>query len=168
MSIRDEELKRIESYLKGLGISVSRRKLKKFHSNAAEFYLDGKIALYDWPGQSKTQLVLNLIHEAGHAEHWVDTKAKPNKELTEALKEEDNRRKGEYIDVYLRKLIYEDEHTATHYWDRIIKLCNIKINPKVIDKRKKLDLFMYRHYYETGEFPTKQQIREFKANGKKR
>lgn len=159
MNVRDRELERLEAYAKSLGIKVTYRKSKKEHSNAAEFYIDGSgIIVYTWPGLSKTRMILNLLHEAAHAVHWVHSKKKTNKDLVKALVRESNRSKGESLSEADRKLIYEDEHIATHYWDQIIKLVDIKINPMVVLIRKKLDIFQYRYYYETGEFPTQKQV----------
>lgn len=163
MGIRDDELKRLEAYAKSLGIRVTYRKSKKEHSNAAEFYIDGSgIIVYTWPALSKTRTVLNLLHEVAHAVHWVHTKRTIDKELMKALVKEANRCKGEVLDESDRKLIYEDEHVATNYWNQIVKLVDIRINPMVILLRKKLDIFTYRYYYETGEFPTNAVINQKK------
>lgn len=163
MSIRDEELKRLEAYAKSLGIPVSYRKLKKEYSGAAEFYIDGsQIIVYTWPGLSKTQMVINLLHELGHAVHWIHTGKQTPKELIEALIREGERKHPTVLDKADRRLIYEDEHQATHYWDNIVKQVDIRINPNVILLRKKLDVFAYRFYYETGDFPSDKQLREKK------
>lgn len=148
--IRDQELSRLEAYAKSLGIKVSYRKLKKEYASVAEFYTDGSgIVVYTWPGLSKTRMIINLLHEAAHAVHWVHEGKKIDKELLAALK-----LPPEECTKEQRKLIYEDEHKATHFWDQIVKIVDIKINPSVILLRKKLDIFAYRYYYETGNFPT--------------
>ncbi len=154
-NIRDQELKRLEAYANSLGVKVVYRKKDKVNPTIAEFYTDGSgITVYTRPGLSKTQLLLNLLHELGHAVHWVHRGKTTNTDLFTALHMEEKRKKGEVIDVKYRKLIYEDEHHATHFWDQIVKLVDIKINPDVILLSKKLDIFAYRYYFETGEFPS--------------
>lgn len=163
LGIRDEELKRLEAYAKSIGIQVLYKKKDNSHDNGALFYIDGsKIIVYTWPRLSKTQIVLNLIHELAHALHWIDTDKKTHPDLVEALLREGKREAGETLDVFDRKLIYEDEEVATLYWDKIVKHVDIKINPSVILLQKYLDLFNYEFYYKTGEFPTPQQFKEKK------
>ncbi len=162
MTIREKELLRLESYAKSLGIKVSYRKLKKSYSSVAEFYIDGSgITVYTWPGLSKTRIILNLLHETAHAVQWIHEGKKINPALLDALRLPSKEHTKEQ-----RKLIYEDEQKATHFWDQIVKMVDIKINPKTILIRKKLDIFSYRYYYETGKFPTdklmKQKKKEFK------
>lgn len=165
--IRDTELKRLESYANSLGVRVFYRKLKKQYTNAAEFYSDGSgIIVYTWPMLSKTNIVLNLLHEVAHAVQWVHLNKTINKDLQiSLLKDPKDLSKEE------RKLIYEDEHHATYYWDQIVKLVDIKIKPDIITVRKKLDIFAYRFFYETGDFPSeaemKQKKKEYKDELKK-
>ena len=60
---RDEEFKRLVFYAKGLGLKVTvyNKKADSFGS------WDGQeIKIYWGKGQSKTDLVLTLLHELGH------------------------------------------------------------------------------------------------------
>ena len=168
--IRDEEIKRLISYAEGLGTKVSFRQYKSSANAAAEWYVDGsQIIVYTWLNQSKTQLVLSLIHELGHHLHWIKANRKPDKELIEALQLEES--SDEVIDKKYRKLIYQDEVEGTQYWSEIVKLVDIKINPVIIEAHKKLDVFLYYHYYIEGSFPTQrvkqQKLKEFKNNERK-
>lgn len=162
MSIRDRELSRLEAYAKSLGVKVSYRKLKQEYNGVAEFYIDGSgITVYTWKGLSKTGMIINLLHEISHAVHWIHEGKKIDKELLAALK-----LAPEDCSKEQRRLIYEDEHRATYFWDQIVKIVDIKINPKVILVRKKLDIFAYRYYYETGDFPSHRLIMKKKKEYK--
>lgn len=169
--IRDDETNRLLSYAKGLGVKVSFRQKKKTHSNSAEWYVDGsQIVVYTWKGQSKLSIVLNMVHELAHHLHWIKENRKPDTVLINALDKEDQRKRGERLDKRLRKLIYDDEVEASKYWEEIINLVDIKIPSRVILINKQIDLFVYSHYYETGEFPTSkvlnQKKREFRNESK--
>lgn len=163
MKIRDRELHRLKLYLNSLGIKVYFLNKKSKYTDA-EWYTDGtRINVYNLNTRSKTQLILDLIHEGSHALHWISLGRKVDENIITALNAEDNRKNGQpSIDKDLRKLIYEDEQVATHYWDTIIKQVDIKISKDKIEYRKRLDLFQYRHYYETGSFPNKQERKDFK------
>lgn len=152
--VRDDELKRLESYANSLGITVSYKKFKKEFAPAFFDIDNSSITIHIWPGVTKTRLVLLMLHEVAHAMQWVNAGKTSSPDLIAALHKENDRKPGESIAEEYRKLIYEDEHNATHYWDGLVKLLDIRLKPSVILIRKKLDIFAYRYYYETGDFPT--------------
>jgi hypothetical protein len=171
MGIRDQEIQRLLSYAKGLGVKVSFRQAKDTTVGAAEWYVDGsQINVYTWEGQPKTMLVLNIIHELGHHLHWIKQNRKPDEQIIDALLREENKEKGTVIDKKYRKLIYEDELEGMKYHDEIVKNVDIKVKPSIIEANKKLDAFIYQYYYETGKFPAtklvKQKLKEFKNESK--
>ena len=163
MGIRDEELKRLEAYAKALGVQKVMYSTKP-SNNGAEWHTDGsQITLYVTKRLTKTALILNFIHELGHASHWINVGKKDHPDLITALNAEDARKANDPpIDKKLRKLIYYDEFAGTQYWDKIIKTVDIKINLEKINISKKIDLYIYRTYYETGNLPTRKELISFK------
>ncbi len=163
MGIRDEELKRLVAYATGLGVKVSFKQMKKQYTNSAEWHVDGsQINLYMWKGQTKTILVLNLIHELAHHRHWIDNNRHPDKELIQVLTLEDERKSNEKLPKKLRNLIYQDEVKATEYWSLIVKDTDIKISPAKIELAKRLDIFCYEYYLKHGNFPVQRVVNQKK------
>lgn len=163
MGIRDEELKRLVAYATGLGVKVSFKQKKRRFTNCAEWYVDGsQINIYTWIGQSKTTLVLNLIHELAHHRHWIDNNRHPDTELVAALTLEDDRLPKNSIAKKYRKVIYQDEVKATEYWGLIVKDTDIKINPAKIELAKRLDIFCYEYYLKHGNFPVQRVVNQKK------
>lgn len=160
--IRDEELKRLESYAKGLGVKITRKKKTKYDP-AAAWVVDGsEIILFVSPRDSKTALILKIIHELAHHKGWINNGRKQDLNTNQALILDDERdeRTDPPLPKKQRKLIYETEKNDMQYWDEIIREVNIKINPRRIEQEKKLDLWVYEYYLKHGDYPTVKQCKE--------
>lgn len=163
MGIRDLELSRLEKYAAGLGIKVHYRKATR-NSPAAEHVVIGTkpfIVLYTYSKISKTQLILNFVHELAHHMSWVYKNRKDDPALIEALVEEDARGEDDPpIEKNKRKLIYEMERDDADFRDNVIHELDIKVSPKKIWIDKELDKWVYKRYYLTGKYPTTKEVKE--------
>lgn len=156
MGIRDEELKRLIHYAKGMGVKVTIY-AKSNKDASAEWTLDGTaIDVYTGKGQTKTDTILDLVHELGHHVWFVHEKDRqPDMKFDEAITRENmfEEDPANPTPKHLRKKIWDVELAGTAYWDIIIKDTNIKIPSWKIEAAKEFDMWMYEMYYETGKFP---------------
>ncbi len=154
MGIRDNEIARIISYLKGLNVKVTFNNTQK-NGTFADASLDStQITVYTRMHRSKTEILLSLLHEAGHIVHAIWQKDREvDKILEKALDKQNSSKKA-------RKKIYQDEKAAIGFWDVIIKDVNLKLNPNRIEFQKEFDLWMYEYFWKKGKFPIRQVKRD--------
>lgn len=150
---RDLEIKRLVSYITGLGVKV--KFSDKASKSAAEWAIDNsEIIIYTKENTSKIETVFSLIHEAGHACHHIWKRDRIlDKNLETVLDREDNSKKARYK-------IYKEEEAAIKFWDTIIIDTNIGIKSNRIEYQKEKDLWHYEFYYKHGKFPNRKEIRE--------
>lgn len=94
--------------------------------------------------------------------------------LYDALAAEDARRNSRdaKVDKSMRKLIYEDEVRAAGYRQQIRRQLDLEsITESELDLDIKLDIWIYKYYYDKGNFPTIKQseikLEELKRAAKK-
>ena len=152
--VRDQEIARLVNYLKGLNVKVTFSNAKN-PETFAECSLDNsEIIVYTRNHYSKTELLLSLLHETGHASHAIHIKDRiVDKKLEEALDKQNSSKKA-------RKKIYQDEKAAIAFWDVIVKDVDIKLNPNRIEFQKEFDLWVYEYFWQTGDFPNRKVKRE--------
>jgi len=148
--IRDKEIDRLVKYAQALGVKVSFSNNKNTE-DAADWTLDGKnITIYTKNQHSKTDTILSLIHEIAHS---LDHIHRHNRELDEkfedALDPGDN---GE-IGKRKRKIILDSEVAGTEYWHTIYKETDLKFPLWKLYAQMEHDVWQFRFYHETGEFP---------------
>lgn len=163
MGIRDEEIKRLIHYAKGLGVNVILHD-RDDKDNAALWHTDGStIEVFAPQNKPKIDIVLDLLHELGHMAWFIHEKDRqPDLKFEEALgRPEDSTPKD------LRKKIYDVELAGTAYWDAIYKETNLKIAKWKVDSQMEFDMWMFERYYETGKFPKgkekKEKLKEIKS-----
>ena len=163
MGVRQEELKRLEQYAKGLGVKVTYKKQKKDDPHAA-WVVDGtEIILYTNNSQSITKLILNFCHELAHHKSWIKAGRIGDLKTNQALILDDERKKGDPpLPKSKRKLIYETEKNDAMLWDEIIDEVGIKISKNRIELERQMDIWMYEYYYKKGEYPTTREAKEQK------
>lgn len=154
--VRDEEIKRLIHYAKGLGVKVII--YSKTRSDAkAEWALDGSmIQVYAGSRRSKTNIILDLIHELGHHVWFIHEKNRePDMKFDEAITRENLFEIETDVPTpkHLRKKIWDVEVAGTHWWDVIYKDTNVKIPMWKVEAAKEFDMWVYEVYYETGHFP---------------
>jgi hypothetical protein len=149
MARRDDEIKRLIHYAKGMGVKVVLRS-KGEGDDSAYWSIDGSmIEVFTTPTKSKTSIVLDLLHELGHQVWFVHEKDRqPDLKFEEALgRPEDD------ISKELRKKIYDVEVAGTTWWESIYKDTNLKVPKWKVNSAMEFDMWMYEQYYETGVFP---------------
>lgn len=168
MGIRDQEIQKLQSYAEGLGLQVQWRKHRRGDPGAA-WITDGSVLImYTWPGKSKKRIVLDFLHELAHHMAWVYNNRQEDSATDEALDKESSRKPGDPpIDKTYRKLIYVAERDDAEYRNAIAHEVGIKLDKKVLELDKKLDIAIYLYYYRTGEMPTQSFIERKKNKLKK-
>lgn len=153
--IRDLEIQRLTDYIKGLGLKVTFT--SKDIEASALWYLDNsEIVISKTNNKTKIDTVLSLIHEIGHAKHCIWEK---NRELDkkfekawdhvdEAVEMEMDSKKKQ------RKIILDNEIAGTHYWHEIYHETNMKFPIWRLETAMEYDMWQYKVFYETGDFPS--------------
>jgi hypothetical protein len=154
---RDEEIKRLIHYAKGLGVKVIIY-TKSSPDADAQWTLDGSlIEVFAGNTTSKTDIILSLIHELGHHVWFIHAKNRqPDLKFDEAIErqnlfEEDDHKNP--APKHLRKKIYDVEKAGTEWWLSIYKEVGIGIPEWKIHAAMEFDIWSYEVYYETGHFP---------------
>lgn len=166
MHIRDEEIKRLENYAKGLGTKVTYKPYTKSEGAGAGaqwvLYEDDttELVLYTWPSQSKTLLILNFVHELAHHLSYIYKNRKDDTSTLQALFTEDERKKraDPILPKVERKLIYQMEKEDAKYRYNVWQEVDIKIPRWMLDCDVALDIWFYKQYYLNGNHPTKKQL----------
>lgn len=156
MGIRDLEIQRLIHYGKGLGVkTIIYNKSKR--NTEAEWTLNGTmIQVYASSRKSKTDIILDLIHELGHMVWFVQEKDRqPDIKFEEAITRENLFQVETDIPTpkHLRKKIWDVEVAGTKWWDVIYKDTDIKIPMWKLEAAKEVDMWMYEMYHENGHFP---------------
>lgn len=163
MSRRDDELKRLEQYAKALGLKVEYKKPIPRRQVGAEVVsvngISTTLIMYVTPRMPKLTKILYFLHELGHQLAWIYKNRKDDPALIAALMFEDNRKQGDPpIPKELRKLIYQMEKEDSDFRTYVVHELNIKLPPKVLELDIKLDEWVYRQYYITGDYPKNKHI----------
>jgi hypothetical protein len=164
MGIRDEEISRLISYAKGLGLKVT---FNSSMEDSGGWTTDGTeliISTHPKNFTSKTEMILTLIHEIAHMVHFIHEKNRnPDLKFEEAL-ERQNLYEEEILETpapkRFRNKILQNEVAATKWWTVIYQDTNIKIPLWKVNAAMEFDIYQYQVYYETGHFPTKKQRSE--------
>lgn len=164
VGIRDEEIQRLIHYGKGMGVKVIIYSESSPGADA-EWTLDGSmIQIYGVKNKSKTDVILDLIHELGHHVWFVHEKDRqPDMKFDEAITRENlsQEETGVPTPKHLRKKIWDVEVAGTKWWETIYKDTNVKIPMWKLEAAKEFDMWMYEMYYETGHFPKGKGKREY-------
>lgn len=163
MNIRDRELKRLEQYARGLGARVLYRRHKRGDPGAEWLvHQDGStdLVLYTYPGQTKTRLILNFIHELGHHYAFVRRNRKEDPVTFEAFYKEGLRKRN--ADPKLpkeeRKLIYLAEKSDANYRRAVWQEVDIKLPKWKLEMDIELDIWGYRQYWLKGNHPNAAEV----------
>lgn len=163
--IRDEELKRLEKYAYGLGVSKITYEKPRGDATGAEWILneDGTVELtfYMHYGLSKRSLILNFVHELAHHLAWIYRNKQEDSDTLKALNAEDGRRHrtDPLIPKEQRKLIYLTEKEDAKYREFIWKEVNINIPREYLLADIAVDVWGYKQYYLKGNFPTNKEVK---------
>lgn len=172
MSIRDTEIDRLTKYCQALGLTVNYRRYKPGDPGAEVVAVEGvptTVNIYIWPGKSKTHIVLDFIHELAHMVSYIYNGRRDSQDLLDALTEEDQRKPGQSpIAKWKRKLIYDCERKDAAYRYNIIKELDIKVPKHKFMADMELDLWIYKYFYITGDYPKREDVRNKKKELKEK
>lgn len=155
MGIRDTEISRLIKYSEGLGIRVSFRKHKKNVEGAAWCLNEDDsvdLIIYEWPGVSKTRIILNFLHELAHHKSWVANNRKLSKKVIDALCTEGD------VSKRKRKLIYETEKKDAEYRLEIWHELGLKVPEWKVKVDIALDNWVYYIYYQENRIVTDREL----------
>lgn len=155
---RDEEIQRLIHYAKSLGIKIVFYQKGSATTSAGWNIDESLIMVYASKNKSKTEIILDLIHELGHVLWHIHQKDRlPDTKFEEALMVQNLYE----IDTVkptskkLRKRILDVEIAGTQWWEVIYKDVNLKIPIWKISVAKEFDMWAYQCYYENGHFPNR-------------
>lgn len=160
MSIRDEELKRIRLYARGLGVKLT---IKNYNwddfgewSNKPTHEININKRIHG----SKTELIFTILHELGHVMYYAHN---GNVDIPEAVLLESKRnKKDKPIPKKERKKIYEYEKNGISYMEIIAKELDLKIPMWKVLVAQEFDIWVYEYYYENGDYPPTSLSKEMK------
>jgi hypothetical protein len=160
MGIRDKEIERIVQYANGLGVKILWKKHQTGVSPGAEWAVDGsEITIYCWNKQSKTQIILDLIHELAHHMAWINRGRKDEDKVTEAIQADDAAtEENRTISRQKRKLIYDSEKSDSKFQIRIFKELGIRLPIWRLKANTAVDMWVYRRFWIDGKIPPEKQI----------
>lgn len=150
-----EQIGRLVSYAKGLGLSVFFREAKREIKAAAEWTLDGtELIIYQHKRQTKIQTILCLIHELAHHIDFIHRKDRSyDHKFAEALDKTDKKS---------RKLVYDNELAGTKWWETVYKETNLTFPIRRMHLEKEYDMFYYETFWKTGKYPTIKEAKAFR------
>jgi hypothetical protein len=150
MNIRDREIARILLYAKGLGLRV--RIANYAHNEAGDWGHDpiAEITINKRVHTTKTELILTLLHELGHAVYFAYTKQPIPKAAYES---------GPHTKKARRKL-YEYEAAGIAYMSNLYTELQLGIPLWKVKRAMEQDTWAYEVYMLTGEFPSKTERKE--------
>lgn len=154
---RDEEIKRILLYAKGLGIRI---RIANYswddsgewaHSPVSEININKRVHT------SKTELILTMLHEIGHHLHYIhNNKAEiPDTVLLEL----DYKKQGKKVPKKERKKLYEYEASGISFMEIIATELGLTIPNWKVKKAMEFDTWVYEYYYNVGNYPNKDQLK---------
>jgi len=153
MHIRDREIERLVKYAEGLGLRVEWKRHRRGDPGAT-WDMDGSvIEVFTWPSQSKTTIILNIVHELAHHMAWIYAQRKKDEAVDAAIIADNESSAEEPPPKAQRKLIYLSEKNDTKYRPKIMHEVGIKLPKYKVAADKALDIWCYRHYYKKGNYP---------------
>lgn len=164
MSIADD-LARVKKYAESLGIKVS---FKDHYpgEGSAEWDMEGQfINLFVHEGQSKTSILLCLLHELGHHLDWIYNDKiikKQEHDAQQALCSGNMHGKRPDLTKKQRKLILDSEIAGTNYMPIIHKELDLSIPLWKVKLEQDLDCYEYKMLYKKGRFPTRKEFKDYK------
>lgn len=139
MSWVQKELNRTVKYAEGLGIKVRFLKDNPKIDCSAEWDLSGKeITVYYKDKETKTSLILSLVHELAHHLDFVYNNRRHNKSLIKALDADKPTRKQ-------REIIYQDEVNGAAYQEIIYNELHLKLPKWKLLVERDWSLEVYKH-----------------------
>jgi len=145
------DIDKIIEFAKGLNVNIIFKDKSPEKTIALYYNKPPTIIIFKNKIKSRPDLILALLHELGHHLDYINTK----KELHDAFLLEDQRtKKDPPLPKKLRKHIYKEEISGIKLMPKIAKQLKLDIEKWKVIREMKLDIWVYRYYYENGNFPT--------------
>lgn len=154
MGIRDQEINRILAYCKANGIIVRWKKHRRGDPSAMWDQDENVLTMFTWPGKSKTEIVLDFVHELAHHLSWLDADKKTSRTLEEAIAADSA---GTATKKHHRAL-YSMEIKDSRQQYRIYKHLSLLVPIYKMIAHKYLALWVYRSVWLYGAIPTERAI----------
>ena len=155
MGIRDDEIKRLTKYAEGLNIKVVFKPYQRGIGSAEWDIENRQIVVFQAPGDSKTKIILAMLHELGHHLDWIYNNKHHSEESLKAFELlNEGSIEGHRFDIpkKYRKIIYEEEKSGIAYMSIIAKECDIKIPHWKVQLEQYMDLLDYEWLYKKGAY----------------
>lgn len=165
-----KEFERMKLYAKGLGIKVTLLKREGDDYSTSEWLTTGdEIIFYNIEKKKFLDLIIDFIHELSHHMFWVHNGRKGDLKTDRALdKNQAYLESGETLPKKYRKIIYQMEKDEAVYQEVIHKEIGSKVPLWRVRSSRDLDIWIYRKWYQTGEWSRPKAIDEqFKKLRKK-
>ncbi len=154
--VRDEEISRLVKYAESLNIRIVFKKHVRGGPGAIwEAYPDGTrcITIFTWARQSKTRIILNLLHELAHEKSYIMQNRKLDKATEMATSTDEASLTKEQ-----RKLVYIAEKVDAQHRLDIAHELDLKISRKKIMIDIDLDIWLYKMWYLRGKYPNDKEF----------
>lgn len=166
--IRDQEIRRLVNYARALGCKIINKVRTRNDPAALWTATEGEsstITIFTKRYDSKTYIILTLIHELAHLKSHINNNRKVSNAMSRISTEYWKRKKHP---EWVRRTILNEEMNDLKYWDEIVRECDIRINPKRIEYQKELDILHYEYYYLLDDNPPLDELDDIKRAIKKR
>lgn len=158
MGIRDDEISRLMKYSEGLGLTVTFKKAPYGGRTGAEWALTAdRITVYEFSSDTKTTIILRLIHELGHHLDFVYNNRRHRDAIINAY---EFTAKGKKIPKRYRKIIYDDECNGAAYHLTVWHELNLKIPKWKVEVERDAQLVAYKYEYVHGAEPSNKHMEE--------
>lgn len=153
-----KELGKYISYAKAHGVSVFFHDSKDgggWVLDGSQIYISAKTPLMQW---------LILSHELGHHKQFVKDGMKVPKKIIKVLNKENMLEPGETLSKAESKLIYETEKNDAKNQLDIQRETRCTVPEWILHREIELDLWIYRVYWKTGNFPSMKERKEMRKS----
>ena len=145
------DIDKLLEFAKGLEVDVVFKDKSPEKTIALYYNKPPKIVIFKNKVKTKPELILALLHELGHHLDFMNTK----KDLHDAFAMEDMRtRHDPPLPKKIRKYIYDEEVSGIKLMLGIANKLKLDIEKWKVIREMRLDIWVYKHYYKTGNFPT--------------
>lgn len=152
--VRDEEIKRLVWYARGMGVKVSFKRYEKRSRTFAWHIIEDdevQIIIYTQAQLSKMHYILTLIHELGHHKDFI------------AMGRTIPHREGKLFDKKIlskkdRFLELQSEIRGTKYWEEIYRDVGCTFPIQKLFKQMEYDIWVYDFIHKNGCSPKMETV----------
>lgn len=163
MSFQKTELKRLVKFAESLGVKVlfveySNRDYHGCYIHPEKFE-PGIIEVCKSPRTSYTFQISTLLHEIGHHLDFIESGRIPDSY---------NLIDSENCPEWARRAIFNAEHRAVKHAEKLYWTMRLRVPFWKVKMELSADIYLYRTFRATGNYPKEKELREFRRKWKKR